>query len=126
MIEIKKLRKGEYIEYKNKPYCVRGMESKVISSHSHSVMKLELECILDGSREKITKAGHEKVEKLDIVKRLGQCISKSGGGAQVMSMDDYEVFEAEVLPGILPEMNPGCELTYIDFSGRKIVLEVRK
>lgn len=127
MIEIKKLRKGDFIVYKDMPFRVKRIGSKVIGTHSHSVTKVDLEGLLDKSSESITKSPHEKVEDIEIVRRRGQYIAPSGENTiQVMSMDAYEVFDAETLPEVKPEIIDGCYLTYIEFRGRKIVTEVRK
>ncbi len=127
MIEIKKLRKGNCIVYKDRPYRVKSIGSKVIGTHSHSVTKVELEGLLEKSRESITKSSHDKVEDIEMVRRRGQYIAPSGENViQVMSMDTYDVFDAEVLPEIMPEITDGCSLTYIEFRGRRIVTEIRK
>jgi len=127
MIEVKKLRKGDYILHKDKPYRVRSIGTKVMGSHSHTITKIELECLLDGSRDTITKSGHERVEDVEIVKRLGQYISPvSDGRIQAMAMDNYDVFEAEVLPEAMPQLKQGGNLTFVEFKGRKIVLEARE
>lgn len=127
MIEVKKLRKGDYIVHKEKPYRVRNISAKVMGSHSHTITKIELECLLDGDRDTITKSGHERVEDVKILRRLGQYISPSGSGRiQVMAMDNYEVFEAEVPPDVMPELKQGHNLTFVEFKGKKIVLEARE
>jgi len=126
MIEVKKLRKGSYIVHKDKPYRVKSIGTKVMGSHSHTITKIELECLLDGGRDTITKSGHERVEDVDIVRRLGQYISPAADKKiQVMAMDNYEVFEAEVLPAVMPELKQGGNLTFVELKDRKIVLEVR-
>ena len=126
MIEVKKLRKGDYIVHKDKPYRVRNIGTKVMGSHSHTITKIELESLLDGAKDTITKSSHERLEDLEIVRRLGQYISPAGGGrVQVMAMDDYEVFEADVLPDVMPQLKQGGNLTFVEFKGRKIVLEAR-
>jgi translation elongation factor P/translation initiation factor 5A len=127
MIEVKKLKKGDYIVYKEKPYRIKKIEQKVISRHSHTVTKIELEGILDKSREILTKGGHEKVEDVEIIRKLGQYISPmKENHVQIMSLDNYEVFEAEVLPEFMPKLTDGCNITFIEFKGRKMVIEVRK
>jgi len=126
MIEVKKLRKGDYIVHKDKPYRVRNIGTKVMGSHSHTITKIELESLLDRAKDTITKSSHERLEDLKIVRRLGQYISPaSDGRVQVMAMDDYEVFEAEVLPDVVGQLKQGGNLTFVEFKGRKIVLEVR-
>ena len=126
MIEVKKLRKGDYIVHKDKPYRVRNIGTKVMGSHSHTITKIEIESLLDGAKDTITKSSHERLEDLKIVRRLGQYISPAGGGrVQVMAMDDYEVFEAEVLPDVMGQLKQGGNLTFVEFKGKKIVLEVR-
>jgi len=126
MIEVKKLRKGDYIVHKEKPYRVRSIGTKVMGSHSHTITKIDLECLLDGAKDTLTKSGHERLEDLEIVRRLGQYISPaSDGRIQVMAMDNYEVFEADVLPNVVPQLKQGGNLTFVEFKGKKIVLEAR-
>lgn len=126
MIEVKKLRKGDYIVHKDKPYRVRNIGTKVMGSHSHTITKIDLDCLLDGARDTVTKSSHERLEDLEIVRRLGQYISPaSDGRIQAMAMDDYEVFEAEVLPDVMGQLKQGGNLTFVEFKGKKIVLEAR-
>jgi len=126
MIEVKKLRKGDYIVHKEKPYRVRSIGAKVMGSHSHTITKIDLECLLDGAKDTLTKSGHERLEDLEIVRSLGQYISPaSDGRIQVMAMDNYEVFEADVLPNVVPQLKQGGNLTFVEFKGKKIVLEAR-
>jgi len=127
MIEIKKLRKGDCIVYKDKPYRVKSIGSKVIGTHSHSVTRIELEGLLDKSKESVTKSPHDRVEDIEIIRRSGQYIAPlKGNMMQIMSMDTYDVFDAEVLPEIISEIKDGCSLTYIEFRGGRIVTEIRK
>ncbi len=97
-----------------------------MGNHSHTITKIELECLLDRSRNTITKSGHERVENVEIVRRLGQYISPaSDGRIQVMAMDTYNVFEADVLPDVMSELKQGSNLTFVEFKDKKIVLEAR-
>ena len=127
MIEVKRLRKGDYIVHKDKPYRVKSIGSKVIGTHSHSVTKIDLECPLDNSKETITKAPHEKVENLELIRKHGQYIAPlKDNKIQIMSLDNYEIFDADVLSEVTPQIREGCEVTYIEFKGSVIVLEVRE
>lgn len=127
MIDVKRLSKGDYIVYRDMPYLVKGIGSKITGTHSHTVTKIELEGLFDKNRETITRSPHEKIEDIEIVRRLGQYIAPlKDNMVQVMSMDSYEIFDAEVLPEVMPGISDGCSVTYIEFRGERVVVEVRK
>ena len=125
MIHVKKLKKGDYVLYENEPCRVQKMELKVISKHSHTRAKLELLSMFSGNRYVMNLGPHETMEDVEITRRHGQFISKVGGGVQVMSMDNYEMVDAEIPPELFEEIKEGDDVTYIEFRGRAKVLETR-
>jgi len=126
MIEIKKLSKGSYIAHKDEPYIIRDIKSVIIGTHSHAKIKAEIEGLFSGKKETLSIASHERVEDVEIIRAHGQLIAKMGESVQVMSMDDYSVFDAEISPELLSAVSEGDDVTYINFKGRVRVIEKRE
>jgi translation elongation factor P/translation initiation factor 5A len=98
----------------------------VISRHSGTKIKVELEGVLEKSKKLLTLSPHEEIEKIEIIRKHGQILSISGSIAQVMSMDDYRTFDACVQEELLKEIKEGDEVTYVEFEGVANVVEIRK
>jgi translation elongation factor P/translation initiation factor 5A len=127
MIEIKQAKKGSCILYNDKPYRVEGIKSVVVSKHSHSKTKVSLTNVFDREdRQTITLPNSEIVEEITVIRKHGQYIARLGPGkGQVMDMRDYSLFEVEIQGEIDGKIKEGDEVTYIEFSGRSKILEIR-
>jgi len=125
-MEVRQLKRGTYIVLNEKPYLIKEIQSVVVSSHSGTKTKLELEGVFDGDRRTTTLSPHENMETVEIIRRLGQIISKSEGGLQVMGMDSYDTFDAEIAKELLETLAEGDEVTYVEFRGAKRVVERRE
>lgn len=126
MIEAKKISKGTYIEYEDKPYYVHKAQSMVVSRHSHTRVKLDLISVLDRDKRSITVAPHDKLKDIEIIRRHGQFITHSGKNlGQIMSMDTYETFDAEIPDEIASQISEGDEVTYVEYGELPKVVEIR-
>ncbi|ODS37629.1 hypothetical protein BEH94_10415 [Candidatus Altiarchaeales archaeon WOR_SM1_SCG] len=126
MIEIKKLSRGSYIAHKGEPYRIKKIGLVVVGTHSHTKTKVEMAGLFSGKKESLTMSSHERVEDIEIIKRHGQLIAKTGNEVQVMSMDNYEMLDADITPELLNEVNEGDDVTYVEFGGRARVIEKRE
>jgi translation elongation factor P/translation initiation factor 5A len=127
MIEIKQAKKGSSILYKDKPYRVEDIRSVVVAKHSHSKSKVTLVNVFDREDRQILSLPHsEQVEELSIIRKHGQYIAGLGPGrGQVMDMREYNIHEAEIPPELDEKIKEGDEVTFIEFRGRSMVLEIR-
>ena len=126
MIEIKKLSRGSYIAHKGEPYRIKKIGLVVVGTHSHTKTKVEMTGLFSGKKETLTMSSHERVEDIEIIKNHGQLIAKRDNEVQVMSMDNYEMIDADVQPGLIDEINEGDDVTYVEFEGRARVIEKRE
>ncbi|RMF89589.1 MAG: hypothetical protein D6733_06010 [Methanobacteriota archaeon] len=127
MIEIRQAKKGTHIVYMGKPYRVEDIRSVVVSRHSHAKTKVTLVNVFNREdRQTITLPHSEQVEDVKIIRKHGQYIARLGPGrGQVMDMRDYSIYEAEVPEDIDSKIKEGDEVTYIEFRGRSMVVEIR-
>lgn len=126
MIEIKKLSKGSYIAHNGEPYRIKKLNLVVVGTHSHTKTKVEMVGLFSGKKEMMTMSPHEKVEDVKVIRRHGQLIAKMGEEVQVMSMDNYEMVDADVQQGLIDKINEGDDVTYVEFEGRARVIEKRE
>jgi translation elongation factor P/translation initiation factor 5A len=81
---------------------------------------------LNGGGEKAITLQHaDKVEIVEIIRKLGQVISKTSNKVQVMDMVSYETLDASAPSEIFSDLNEGDQVTFIDLKGDVKILEKR-
>ena len=125
MVEASSLKKGDFVVHEGEPFLVEKAQSVVIGRHSHTKMKIDLLNMFSKERRSLSAASGEGFEKVDIIRKHGQFIAKTGDNrGQVMDMKDYSVLEAEIREGL--DVNEGNEVTYIEFKGRALITDKRE
>src|SRR3989338_2920202 len=119
------LERGTYFIYNNEPVKVLRKEVIVVGTHSHSKLKFFIQGLNEKSERSINFHHTDKVEIVDIVRKLGQIIAKTNNKIQVMDMVSYETFDANALPNIFAELNEGDNVTFIDLNGNIQIIEKR-
>jgi translation initiation factor 5A len=124
MVEASSLKRGDFVVQDGAPYLVEKAQAVVVGRHSHTKMKIDLLNMFSGERRSLSAATGEEFEKVEIIRKHGQFISKTEEGrGQVMDMVNFGVLDCEIKEGV--ELNEGDEVTYIDFKGRVMILETR-
>ena len=125
-MEISKLGKGRCIILNEKPYRIRDIRNVVVSKHSHTRTKVELEDVFSGEKISKNMSPHEQVREVDIPRKRGQFIARLGEDViQVMDMLSFETFDAIIKEELLKELEEGDEVTFVEFGGVVKVLEKR-
>lgn len=123
MVEAKDMEKGSHILYNNEIWRVLRKEVIVVGTHSHSKTKLILKNLFGGGEKTLILAHHDKVEELDIKRKVGQLIAKLDNKVQVMDSFSYETFDAEIEPQLFDELSEGDEVIFVNYKGTAKVLE---
>lgn len=121
---VKDLKRGDWVIYKGEPYRVERKEVVTVGTHCHSKTKLEL-ISLHGKKDSILKKPGDAMEDVEIIRKRGQIISKSGKNIQIMDLVSYETFNAEIDESLLNQINEGDEVSFTEFSGKVVILEKR-
>src|SRR3989344_871094 len=125
MIDVKSLKKGNYILHRNEPAVVKEVGIVVTGTHSHTKCKLTIQGLFSNFSETIVKSFHENVEELDVMRKKAQVISKTDKIVQILDPVSYETLDAEAEDSIMAELNEGDDVTYIHFHNRTKILEKR-
>lgn len=123
MIGVKELNKGMCIVNRGEPAKVVKRENVTAGTHMHTKVKLTVQGLFTGRTEVLTLTSHEMMEDVKIVNKRGQVLSKDP--LQIMDLVTYETLDVEALPGIKEELNEGDSVAFIEFQGKKVVMEKR-
>ena len=119
------MERGTYFIYNNEPVRVLRKEVIVVGTHSHSKLKFYIQGLNDAGEKTATFHHTDKVEIVDIVRKLGQIIAKLNNKIQIMDMVTYETLDATAPPELLDELAEGSQVTFIEFKGNVQILEKR-
>ena len=119
------LEKGNHFFVNNEPVRVMRKEVVAFGTHSHSKLKIFYQPLEGGGEKTITLQHADRVETVEIIRKLGQVISKANGKVQVMDMVSYETLDATEPSEIFSDLNEGDQVTFIDLKGNVQILEKR-
>ena len=79
--------------------------------------------IFDGKRRSVVKPADSSIDVPIILKKTAQVLAISGNIAQLMDLEDYSQFDAEIPKDIKGTPTEGGEVMYWDVIGKKILRE---
>ena len=119
------LERGNYFIYNNEPVRVLRKEVIVVGTHSHSKLKFYIQGLNEKSERTVNFHHTDKVEIVEIVRKLGQIIAKSNNKIQLMDMMNYETHDANAASQLFNELNEGDQITFIEINGNIQIIEKR-
>ena len=126
MASASELKKGSYFIHNNEPVRVNRKEVVVYGTHSHSKLKLFIQGLTDKSEKELNIHHHEKIETVDIIRKIGQVISKTNDNVQIMDNVSYETLDGKAPEELHNELSEGDLVTFVDFKGNVQVIEKRE
>jgi len=120
------LKKGSYFIYKGRPVQVTRRELVAYGTHSHSKLKLFYKGLTEKGEKTVNMHHTDRVEIVEIIKKVGQVVSKTNDKVQIMDNVSYETLDGTAPEDLLKELNEGDQVTFVDFSGNIQILEKRK
>ncbi len=122
---IKHLKVGQFVLLDGEVCRVASIDTSKSGKHGSAKSRIEANGVFDGRRRSVVKPGDSEIEVPIILKRVGQVLAISGTVAQMMDMQDYNQFEAEIPDEIKADMKEGSEVLYWEVTGKKILREVK-
>ena len=120
------LKKGSYFIHNNEPVRVNRKEIVVYGTHSHSKLKLFIQGLMEKGERNINLHHTDKVEIVDVIKKVGQVISKTDDKVQIMDNVSYETLDGAAPEELHNELNEGDAVTFVDFNGNVKIIEKRE
>jgi translation initiation factor 5A len=122
---IKTLKPGRYIVIDDEPCIVSGLVKSKPGKHGAAKVRLEAVGIFDGKKRFVLKPADTTVEVPVIEKRNGQVVSVTGTTAQLMDLEDYSMFDANIPDEFRGKLDSGKEVVYWRWKGRILIKQLK-
>ena len=119
------LEKGNYFIHNREPVRVMRKEVIVVGTHSHSKLKFYVQGLREKGERSVIFQHSDRVDKIEIIRKQGQIISKSGNKVQLMDMLSYETLDSILPSELLDEVNEGDSVTFVELNGKVEILDKR-
>ncbi len=119
------LDKGNYFIYNGEPVRVVRKEVVSVGTHSHTKLKFYVQGLREKGERTVILQHSDRVDKMDIMRKQGQIISKSNSKVQIMDSVTYETLDSNVPPELDEELNEGDYVTFVDLNGKVEILDKR-
>ena len=119
------LDKGNYFIYNGEPVRVVRKEVVSVGTHSHTKLKFYVQGLREKGERTVILQHSDRVDKMDIMRKQGQIISKSIGKVQIMDSTSYETLDSNLPQELADEINEGDYVTFVELNGKVEILDKR-
>ena len=119
------LDKGNYFIYNGEPVRVVRKEVVSVGTHSHTKLKFYIQGLREKGERTAILQHSDRVDKIDIIRKQGQVISKAGNKVQIMDSITYETLDSTLPPELANDVNEGDYVTFIELNGAVEILDKR-
>ena len=119
------LDKGNYFIYNGDPVRVVRKEVVSVGTHSHTKLKFYIQGLREKGERTVILQHSDRVDKMDIMRKQGQIISKSMSKVQIMDSTSYETLDSNLPPELVDDINEGDYVTFVDLNGKVEILDKR-
>ena len=124
MIDLKKIKKGNYIIHENEACVIKDV--KTLTSKNSPVIKLELEGLFSGKYYNSHILTNQNIEEANLTRKCGTVISKKNNKIEIMDIQTFETFNADIDPELLERAQEGDNITFVHSDTSTKIIEVRK
>ena len=119
------LEKGTYFIYNGEPVKVLRKEAVSVGTHSHTKLKFFVQGLRDKGERTAVFQHSDRVDKIEIIKKQGQIISKTGNKVQLMDAVSYETLDANLPAELAGDIAEGDNVTFVELNGKVEILDKR-
>src|SRR3989338_7147680 len=119
------LEKGNYFIYNGEPVKVVRKEVISVGTHYHTKLKFYIQGLREKGERTAILQHSDRVDKIDIMRKQGQVISKAGNKVQLMDSISYETLDSTLPAELANEINEGDYVTFIELNGKVEILDKR-
>jgi len=122
IVEIRSLKKGNYIVIDKEPCKIVDMSSSKPGKHGAAKVKIDAFGLFDNKKHSLLTTGDNKTEVPIIDRNPHQVLSISGNTVQLMNMETYETIELPLPDDIKDKVQEGGEVQVMDALGKKAIV----
>ena len=119
------LDKGNYFIYNGEPVRVIRKEVVSVGTHSHTKLKFYIQGLREKGERTVILQHSDRVDKIDIMRKQGQIISKSNSKVQIMDSISYETLDSNLPKELVDDINEGDYVTFVELNGAVEILDKR-
>ncbi len=123
--EIGSLKLGSYIIMDGSPCRITKMDKSKTGKHGSSKYRVEAVGLINDRKHVQIIIGHAKVEVPIVEKRAAQVLSVSGDRAQVMDLETFETFDADIDDEVKGKVEAGGKVLCWDIMSTKVIKQLR-
>jgi len=123
--EISKLKPGRYVIIDGAACTLSSMQRSAPGKHGHAKYRVEAKDMITGNKKIIIMTGHSKIDVPIIEKKNAQVLSISGNTAQLMDMESYETFDADIPSELKGKIVAGATVVFWAILGKKLIKQVK-
>ncbi len=120
----KEIGKGSFIIIDGIPCRIVDIETSAPGKHGAAKSRITAIGIFDGSKKTLLLSGHGEVEVPEIKKKRAQVVSITENTAQLMDLENYEIFESVVPEELRGSVKAGAEVEVLETMGRRAITRV--
>ncbi len=117
--EVRELKEGRYLIIDEEPCRILNIQMSKPGKHGEAKARIDAVGLFDDRKRSVVFPVTHKVQVPMIGKRQAQVVSLSESEAQLMDLENYEMFSMAVEPELKGQLTPGSEVQYIDAMGKR-------
>ena len=121
------LKVGSYVIIDGEPCRVVEISKAKTGKHGSAKAHIVAIGLFSGSKKTLIAPVDQRVEVPIIEKRYGQVLAVTGDTVQIMDLETFDTFEAEMPkdPKLAQQIKPGVEVEYWNVMGKRLIMRVR-
>ena len=121
------LKVGSYVIIDGEPCRVVEISKAKTGKHGSAKAHIVAIGLFTGSKKTLIAPVDQRVEVPIIEKRYGQVLAVTGDTVQIMDLETFDTFEAEMPkdPKLAEQIKPGVEVEYWNVMGKRLIMRVR-
>jgi len=119
------IEKGNYFIHNGEPVRVVRKEVVSVGTHSHTKLKFYIQGLREKGERTVILQHSDRVDKIDIMRKQGQIISKSSSKVQIMDSISYETLDSNLPQELADDINEGDYVTFVELNGKVEILDKR-
>jgi translation initiation factor 5A len=120
----KEIGKGSFIIIDGVPCKIVDIETSAPGKHGAAKSRITAIGIFDGSKKTLLLSGHGEVPVPDIKKKRAQVVSVSESSAQLMDLENYEIFDSPIPEDLRGSVKSGIEVEVLETMGKRAITRV--
>ena len=121
------LKVGSYVIIDGEPCRIVEISKAKTGKHGSAKAHIVAIGLFTGSKKTLIAPVDQRVEVPIIEKRYGQVLAVTGDTVQIMDLETFDTFEAEMPkdPKLAEQIKPGVEVEYWNVMGKRLIMRVR-